>query len=89
MAELYSGVRGKQEEQALEQFLLAFEIIKINEQLAKQGGTYRRRYSSSHETGLADALIAACAVEINGVLVTFNRRHYPMVERVHIPYGGA
>lgn len=87
VAELYSGVKGKQEEQALEQFLLAFGIIEINEKLAKQGGIYRRLYGPSHGTGLADALIAACADEVNSILVTFNRRHYPMIEQVQIPYG--
>jgi predicted nucleic acid-binding protein len=89
VAELYSGVRGKQEEQALEQFLLAFEIIGINEQLAKQGGIYRRLVGPSHGTRLGDALISACADEVNSILVTFNQRHYPMIERVHIPYGRA
>lgn len=86
VAELYSGVRGNDEERALEQFLLAFGIINVDEKLAKMGGIHRRKYHSSHGTGLADAIIAASAQKIDAVLVTFNQRHYPMYEKVHVPY---
>jgi len=86
VAELYSGVRGNNEERALEQFLLAFVIINVDEKLAKMGGMHRRKYHSSHGTGLADAIIAASAQEIDAVLVTFNQRHYPMYEKVDVPY---
>ena len=86
VAELFSGVRGDEEEQALEQFLLAFEIINLDQRLAKQGGLYRLEFHPSHGTGLADALIAASAVEVDAILVTFNRRHYPMCETVSTPY---
>lgn len=85
-AELYSGVRGKEAEQVLEQFLLAFKIIDVDENLAKVGGLHRQNYHSSHGTGLADAIIAASAGKVNAILVTFNKRHYPMYEKVRIPY---
>lgn len=86
LAELYSGVKGDEEEQALEQFLLAFTIINVDENLAKAGGMHRRNYHSSHGTGLADAIIAASAEEIDATLVTFNKRHYPMYDKVRVPY---
>lgn len=87
VAELFSGVKGAEEDQALEQFLLAFEVLPVDGDLAKRGGLYRRDYRSSHGTGLADALIAASA-ELGGAeLVTFNQRHYPMVGNVRVPYG--
>lgn len=86
VAELYTGVKGEEEKQSLEQFLLAFEVIPIDEDLAKQGGLLRNEYHPSHGIGLADALIAATASEKNSVLVTFNRRHYPMLNEVIVPY---
>ena len=49
------------------------------------GGLYRRDYGQSHGTGLADALIAATAEENGATLVTFNQRHFPMVE-IRVPY---
>ena len=86
VAELYGGVRGKEEEEALEQFLMAFEVLPVGTELAKRGGLYRRDYRPSHGTGLADALIAAAAEAAGATLVTFNRRHYPMAKRVKAPY---
>jgi predicted nucleic acid-binding protein len=87
VAELFSSVKGDQEERSLEQFLLAFTALPVTEGVARLGGLYRRDFRPSHGTGLADALIAATAEE-NGVdLVTLNRRHFPMVRKVTIPYG--
>ncbi len=86
VAELFAGAKGDEEERSLKQFLLAFAILPITEKVARLGGLYRRDFRPSHGTGLADALIAATAVE-NGVnLVTFNRRHFPMVSRIEVPY---
>lgn len=33
-----------------------------------------------------DALMAATSEEKGAVLVTFNRRHFPMVSRITVPY---
>ena len=87
VAELYCGVRGEDEERAMEQFLLAFELLSVDSAMAKKGGLYRRQYGATHGTGLADALIAASAAAANATLVTFNRRHYPMLRRIKAPYG--
>jgi len=86
VAELFSGVKGEEEEQALEQFMLAFQVVDIDDRVAKKGGLYRREYLRSHSTGLADALIAASAESIGALLVTFNARHYPMFDHVEVPY---
>ena len=85
VAELFAGVRDDGEEQSLKQFLLAFTALPVTEKVARLGGLYRRGYRSSHGTGLADALIAATATEAGTSLVTFNRRHFPMVE-ITVPY---
>ena len=86
VAELFSGAKGSEELAALDQFMLAFEVIPVDEQLARQGGILRQEYHPSHGTGLADALIAASAMETGAELLTFNRRHHPMVEGVRVPY---
>ena len=85
VAELFAGVRDNEEEESLKQFLLAFTVLPVTEKVARLGGIYRRDFGPGHGTGLADALIAATAEENGAYLVTFNRRHFPMVE-ITVPY---
>ena len=86
VAELFAGVKDDEEERSLRRFLLAFVILPVTEKVARVGGLYRRDFRTSHGTGLADALIAATAEENGANLVTFNRRHFPMVPRITVPY---
>lgn len=86
VAEPFAGLKGEQEERNLRRFRLAFSILPVTEGVARVGGLYRREYKPSHGTGLADALIAATAEELGLRLVTFNRRHFPMVSEVVSPY---
>jgi predicted nucleic acid-binding protein len=89
VAELYAGVRDGKERRILERFLLAFEIIPVDEEISKAGGLLRRDYGPSHGVGLADALIAATAKVRKVILVTLNRRHLPMINEVQVPYDKA
>lgn len=86
VAELYAGIREGDERMKLEQFLSAFELIPINEVIAKQGGLYRRQYHRSHGVGLADGIIAATADHLNAQLVTLNKKHFPMLRNIKTPY---
>lgn len=86
MAELYAGVRKGTESKKLEIFIETFEVISLNKNIAKMGGLYRNQYKSSHDTGLADALIAATAKEIDAQVITFNTKHFPMLNDVVKPY---
>jgi predicted nucleic acid-binding protein len=86
VAELYAGIREGEERARLEQFLLAFEIIPLDLRLAVQGGLYRRDYRKSHSVRLADDLIAATATQRQAPLVTLNRKHFPLLQDVIVPY---
>ena len=86
VAELFSGARGSDELDALDQFIQAFEVVPVDEPLARAGGQLRQEYRASHGVGLADALIASSAMDREAELVTFNRGHYPMVEDVTVPH---
>lgn len=86
VAELYAGVRDETEEAALESFLEAFDVIPLSHALARRGGLHRRNHGPSHGVGLADALIAATAEAGEARLVTFNRKHFPMLQDVVVPY---
>lgn len=85
VAELYSGVRDNEQE-ALEQFLSAFDVVPVDEPLGRVAGLCRRNFRPAHGTGLADAIVAMSAKAAGAVLVTFNRRHYPMVDDLLVPY---
>lgn len=85
MAELLAGVRDEPEREAIECFLQTFEILPVDENIARLGGHYRKTYAKSHSTGLADALIAATATHYNLQLATFNTRRYPMLKAIS-PY---
>ncbi|HEV2744186.1 MAG TPA: type II toxin-antitoxin system VapC family toxin [Rubrobacter sp.] len=86
VAELFAGIKGNEEKKALDQLLQGFIILPVTEKVARLGGLHRRYYRPSHGTGLADALIAATAEENGADLATFNRRHFPMVSRIEVPY---
>jgi len=86
VAELYSGVRGVEEERALDQFLQAFLVVEVDQAIAKKAGLYRHEFAKSHGTGLADALIAASGESRHAILVSLNRRHFPMVKGMKVPY---
>lgn len=86
VAELYAGVREGEERAALNAFLTAFEIIPVDSAIATQGGLYRRDYGKSHNVGLADALIAASAEARQATVVTLNKKHFPMLTTVIVPY---
>lgn len=86
VAELYAGVRDGEELARLESLLSAFDIVPVDRAIAEKGGLYRRDYGPSHGTGLADALIAASAAARLATLVTLNKRHFVMLDKVTVPY---
>lgn len=86
VAELYAGVKGRREEKALNKFLAAFEVLPIDKEIGRLGGSYRREYGPSHGTGLADSLIAATAEKHSVEFASFNHKHFPMVSKLTVPY---
>ena len=86
VAELYAGVRDGEERTALDAFMLACEILPLDEQIAVKGGLFRRDYGKSHGVGLADALIAASAETHQATLVSLNSKHFPMLADIVSPY---
>ena len=63
--ELVVGCRNKQELRELEKFLQRFEVFKLTERISDQAVGLLQRYRLSHGLLIADALIAATALEHN------------------------
>jgi predicted nucleic acid-binding protein len=89
IAELYVGVREGKEKQVLDLFIQQFRVAELDQMIAQAGGLYKRDYGKSHGVGLADAIIAATSAILNLKLVTLNRKHFPMLSKVHVPYRNA
>ncbi len=86
VAELVAGARSDQERSGLDQFVEAFSVLPVNKAISKKGGTFRRKYGKSHNVDLIDALIAATAFINEMTLFTLNKKHFPMLRKVSVPY---
>jgi predicted nucleic acid-binding protein len=86
VAELHAGTRNRGEERTLVELLTLFPKTGVSEKIAEKAGAYRNRYGKSHGTGLVDALLAATAEAEGLTLATLNKKHYPMLDTVRVPY---
>jgi predicted nucleic acid-binding protein len=86
VAELYAGVKGKNEETQLGSFLGLFSIIELNKDMSISSGYLKNQYYKSHNAGLADCMIAATTLYGDYTLVSNNFKHFPMVDdKIKIP----
>ena len=85
-AELYAGIRSKEEEN-MAALLGSMKEVGIDGEIAAAAGRYKNKYHASHGLLLPDALIAASAKHVGAVLVTLNKKHYPMRDiTIKTPY---
>ena len=78
VAELYAGLAPGQRTLA-DQLINNLETFEITQHVAKEAGRYRYEFARQGVTlTIADALIAATAVEETATLVTVNPRDFPM-----------
>ena len=78
--EIYTGMRPG-EERVTEAFLGRFRYYDVTRQIAVRAGGLRYEWRrQGHTLSLADATIAAVAIHHGLVLLTDNRRHFPMPE---------
>jgi hypothetical protein len=66
------------EMQSISRFFARLTCVEIDQKIGQLAGEYLRHYSKSHSLKIADALIAASAVQSHVALWTRNRKHYPM-----------
>ena len=86
VSELWAGSR-RAEKAATGALLSTLNKIPVSEKIAAVAGNFLNAYRRTHGVELADALIAATAVEINATLVTRNVKHHPMPAlRILRPY---
>ncbi len=82
--ELIVGCQSKQELRLCEKFLTRFEIIKLNELISSSAVELLRNYRLSHGLLIADALIAATAIQLNLPFISKNRRDYRFISSLNL-----
>ena len=85
LAEVYSGIRNNEESLARE-FLASLTCYPVTDSIAERGGRLRNEWARRGiSLGLADAVIAATALEHGLRLATDNRKDFPMDEIAFYP----
>jgi len=80
VAELYAGMRAG-EEVRTEEFLGALECVELRSSAARLAGQLKSAWQKRGRTlTLSDTIIAAVAIEQQRVLLTDNRKDFPMRE---------
>lgn len=76
--ELLQGARDKQDLRTIKSFLsdFAFELSPLSENVGHRASIYMEQYALKAAMHVADALVAATAVESRLTLCTANRKHY-------------
>jgi len=77
IAEIGSGAF-PHELQTISRLFAPLITVAVDEKIGQLAGDYLHQYSKSHNLKIADALIAASAVQNQAVLWTRNRKHYPV-----------
>ncbi len=80
--ELLQGARNSQEKKWIHSFLsdFAFTVLPLSENIGKRASIYIEEYALKHGIQLADALIAATAMENGSNLCTSNYKHFKCIE---------
>jgi predicted nucleic acid-binding protein len=84
--ELAQGCRDKADLARLKQGLSArnTEIVPLTRAISERASALIDQLALSHGMRLADALIAATAIEIQATLITANMKHFSAVDRLSV-----
>jgi hypothetical protein len=82
--ELIQGMKSKDEFRIFQRQIQKWniDIVQIDKQISSRAIFYVQEYSLSHSMMLADALIAATAVQTSGTLLTANDKHYKYIPNI-------
>jgi len=84
--ELLQGARDKREVKAIKSFLvdMGFSVLPLSENIGHRASIYMEEYNLSTSISMADALIAAAAIEANQQLLTANDKHYKAIKELDV-----
>ena len=84
--ELVQGVRNRDELRLLRRTIgmNAWQVVPLSDSIGHRATIYVETHALSHGVRLADALVAATAVECGESLLTANLRHYQFVREISL-----
>ena len=84
--ELVQGVRNRDELRLLRRTIgqNAWQVLPLSENISHRATLYIENHALSHGMQLADALVAATAVESGETLLTANVRHYRFLREISL-----
>jgi len=84
--ELLQGARDKREVKAIKSFLvdMGFSVLPLSENIGHRASIYMEEYNLSTSISMADALIAAVAIECGEQLFTAKDKHYKAIKELDV-----
>lgn len=84
--ELLQGAKNKQETHEIKGFLkdFGFSTLPMSENIGHRASIYVEEYALANAIGVADALVAATAVEENEVLFSAKTKHFKCVKELQL-----
>jgi predicted nucleic acid-binding protein len=84
--ELLQGAKSKSEAHQIKRFLkdFGFETLPLSEKVGYRASVYIEEYALSHRTRVADALVAATAVEENLALLSGNTKQFKCIKDLQL-----
>ena len=84
--ELLQGARNKAEIRAIKAFLAdsRFTAIPLSENIGHRASIYMEEYVLADSMSMADALIAATAIESTQSLLSGNSKHYKAIQELNL-----
>lgn len=86
VAEIYAGVRGKEERIAIRRLFSVFPVIATTSEIACEAGKLVQLWRPSHSVEIPDAIIASTCLVLDAELSTLNVKRYPMFQGLIPPY---
>ncbi len=82
--ELIQGMKSKDEFRIFQKQIQRWniDIVQIDKEISSRAVFYVQEYSLSHSMMLADALIAATAIQTSETLLTANDKHYNYIPNI-------
>jgi len=80
--ELIQGARSGREKRLIQAFLTDFNfiVLPLTDNIGKRASIYSEQYALKNGIQMADALVAATAIENATQLCTSNRKHYSCID---------